>query len=537
MIEAVVLGQTRFHVPGLAADERGVAVGRRLLCLFTDRPHLLGFLRSLSRAGALKDILSSVLMEELATLQGGRDVAVSFDVASSYGAEPCAAAARAHQALVLTGNQRQFVPYRDARRPLGCDVADATVLKNAEGAYAFFLDGGAELRPILARLDLKDLLIRMLPVPLRPKEVSEQRPEAVVLRVPRGLLPSVRSYLWRRRVDADVSMVRLQSHSLFERDAGELGLVRCRDLPAGALALMESTPGLEVYLPTLDHLLVQRGFRHPIALDACASMFPSDEVLLFCGTRKCVEHLTEPLQAVALDDVMDVALALEDGTQVIRAEPAQLGAVEHLKVDVRLVQDEDARVSAEAILVPNARLGDLLALVHVLPQTLWIGCLVALARPYTVVLCPQGVRAFPLGHALAQVHARVFVPAGMRFSPRLTDEIMAEHFLLAGNDHMVFFPPPDAGDPFIVGRSAFVPLSRAAIHPEDLSSVLAAVELMPGLDLVSEPVIHHPPPSEFSRWDGLASGAAAGERVTRPRPAEKEPPADQRLPAPWSHKE
>src|SRR5437868_971157 len=122
MIEPVALGQTRFHLPGLGADERGVAMGRRLLCLFTDIQRAMGFFRSLSRAGSLKDVLGTLLIEEVRSQGGLVEIAVGFEAAGSFAADPGAAAARAHQGTVFTGTYRQFVPYRDSSRPLGTDV-------------------------------------------------------------------------------------------------------------------------------------------------------------------------------------------------------------------------------------------------------------------------------------------------------------------------------------------------------------------------------------------------------------------------------
>ena len=68
MLEVVTLGQARFNCPGVAADERGVAMGRRILCLFADLQRALGFIRALSRAGALKDVLGTLELEEATAL-------------------------------------------------------------------------------------------------------------------------------------------------------------------------------------------------------------------------------------------------------------------------------------------------------------------------------------------------------------------------------------------------------------------------------------------------------------------------------------
>jgi hypothetical protein len=513
MLEVVTLGQARFNCPGVAADERGVAMGRRILCLFADLQRALGFIRALSRAGALKDVLGTLELEEVTAPSGLREVAASFDVAGSYQADGAAAAARAQAGVVYTGTVRHFLPYRDSSRPLGMDVQDASLLSTQEKGYALYQDAGLDRRVPGQRLDVRDLLLRMTPVPLRPKELRDQRPEALFVRVPRGVLPRVQSYLWRRRVDADLSVVRPAQGSLFAGAASEIGILRCRDLPAGALTLLEGTPGVEVYVPALENVLVQRGWRHPVALDGCAALFPRDEVVLFAAGRKTVERVAGPLQPVALDDVMDVSLRQASGAPIPVASLLAAQDVAHLGVEVRLVSDPDARGNAEAAIIPASRLPELLAMVHVLPMALWQGSEVALASPWTVVLAPAGVRAMPLGHALAAIHPRVFLPLGMRFSPRLDGELLSEHFSLGSNDHLVFFPPPEVAPPFAISRGAFVSLSRAAVHPEDITAALDTVNLLPGLNTAGEPVVYHPSGGALKRWDGQkALPPPSGER-------------------------
>lgn len=506
MLQQVALGQARFVVPGLGADDRGVAVGRRLLCLFADVPRALGLVRTLSRQGALKDLLGSLVMETVVARSGLREVALSFDVQGSFQADGCAAAARAHQGAVFTGADPHFVPYRDAGRPLGVDVLDPASLSAVTSGYALYTEAGADVRTVAGPLELRDLLMRMALTPLRPAELRESKPDAVVLRVARGLLPTVRRYLWRRRVSAELTLVRLLRESSFEGDAPEVGLVRCRDLPPGALQLMSGTPGVEVFEPVVDGVLVERGWRHPVALESAASLFGPEAVLLFRGGRRGVERVAGPLRYVSLEDVTPVELLTQDGQALPQARALDVMDVEAMGVHVHLVADPLARGSAEAALIPTDRLPDLLALVHLMPDALWQGSEVAMAQPYTVVLSPPGVPALPLGHAVTAMHPRVFVPVGMRFSPRLSDELAAQHFGLMGNDLVVFHPPAAVGPPLALSRSAFVPLSRAAVHPDDLQDALDVVTRVPGLVTAGEPVVFHPTGAALRAWEG--AGAA-----------------------------
>ena len=64
MLEPISLGQGRTHCPGLAADERGVVMGRRLALFFADIARAVGFFRSYSREVNLDEILASLEIRE-----------------------------------------------------------------------------------------------------------------------------------------------------------------------------------------------------------------------------------------------------------------------------------------------------------------------------------------------------------------------------------------------------------------------------------------------------------------------------------------
>jgi hypothetical protein len=508
MIAPVALGQTRFVLPGLSADDRGVAMGRRLLCLFPDLRSTVGFLRTLSRSGALRDVLASLLVEDVRAAQGSgpREVAVGFEVQGSFSADPCAASARAHGGLVFTGTHRHHVPYRDAGRPLGTDLLDATALQPGDDGYALYQEAGVDVRLPVRRREVRELVLSLTPTALTPRELREQRPDVVVVRVPPGLSVPLQGYLWRRRVRGSAALARPLESGLFDAPTAEVTLVRCLELPPGVLAQLSGIPGVELYLPATDNVLVQRGYRHPVALDACASLFPREEVVLFAAARRAVERLAGPLRYVPLDDLVDVVMLNNPAGAPLPAPavPTTLD-INALPLRVHLVPDPWGRGEAEAVLVPTDRLADLMALAHILPAALWQGCRVCLADPFCVVLSPGGVRALPVGIALTATNPRVFVPVGLRFSPPLPDDLLAEHLGLHGNDNLVFFPPEGRGPPFALAASAFQPLARAAVHPEDLGANLEAVTLLPPVSPARDPTVAHPPRGELARWDGLAT--------------------------------
>ena len=110
MLEPVSLGQGRTHCPGLAADERGVVMGRRLALLFPDVARAVGFFRSYSREVALDEILSSLEIVEAVSERGGREIMVRFEASGSYVADRAAQAARMHKGRAFTGTEVHYVP-------------------------------------------------------------------------------------------------------------------------------------------------------------------------------------------------------------------------------------------------------------------------------------------------------------------------------------------------------------------------------------------------------------------------------------------
>ena len=122
MLEPIALGQGRTHCPGLAADERGVVMGRRVALLFPDVARAVGFFSSYSREVALDEILASLDIREATSERGGREIAVTFEVAGSFVADRAAQSARMHKGRAFTGTEQHYVPYRDRKSPLGYDL-------------------------------------------------------------------------------------------------------------------------------------------------------------------------------------------------------------------------------------------------------------------------------------------------------------------------------------------------------------------------------------------------------------------------------
>src|SRR6266516_2773373 len=100
MLQRVVLGQTRFNLPGLAADPRGVVVGRQL-----------------SAEQSIDDLQPGLRIVYARGGAGTREAIVQLPIVSPGLADVVAHAARLAGGQTFTGTGKQFVQYRDARAP------------------------------------------------------------------------------------------------------------------------------------------------------------------------------------------------------------------------------------------------------------------------------------------------------------------------------------------------------------------------------------------------------------------------------------
>ncbi|HEY1098132.1 MAG TPA: hypothetical protein VGF99_04360, partial [Myxococcota bacterium] len=272
-LEPVSLGQGRTHCPGLSADERGVVMGRRLALFFPDVARTVGFFRAYSREVSLDEILSSLEIQEAVSERGGREIMVRFEVQGSYAADRAAQAARLHRGRIFTGTEQHYVPYRDRKSPLGYDLAAGDDLVSDPSPLVLYGEAGADRRALGRTIQLRDLILGLSPRPLSGSEREIETHDTLVIRVEHGLSRMLCRYLWSRQVRARVSSAVSARRSMFSGRGREVQLVSCEGLPHHVAALLSKTPGMRVFVPTHKHLLVEWGFRHPIALESCGAAF------------------------------------------------------------------------------------------------------------------------------------------------------------------------------------------------------------------------------------------------------------------------
>lgn len=541
MLEPISLGQGRTHCPGLAADERGVVMGRRLALFFPDIARAVGFFRSYSREVNLDEILATLEIKEAISERGGREIMVFFDVAGSYAADRAAQAARMHKGRAFTGTEQHYVPYRDRRSPLGYDLGGSEELVPNPTDIVLYTDGGPDRRTFGRSIALKDLVLGLSPRPLTASERETESYDALVVRCERGLAVELCRYLWSRQVRATVRAAVSAKKSLFSNKPKELQLVRCEDIPRHVAQLLSETPGMDVFVPVQEHLLVEWGFRHPIALESCGAAFDEEETILFFGPPRKVERLHAFEEQVDVRDLIDVSLRGPRG--VIEApEPAEVSPVEALSVELKLARLPNAGAATQALLIDLDRLPWFIKLVYLLPAAVLRSYEAVIADPYIIVINRRGVHGIPFGEPMTEMYPQIFVPVGMQLLPRVDYDLLREHLQIRPDQNLYFFP--DDKPAFSVPSDMLKPLSRAVVASEQARASLIELKTRTLQDELTEPTVVHRRQGMFALWRGtrvepeedeqrlVAAAAAPRQLPAKGSASNGEPPHERDEPRP-----
>lgn len=510
MLEPVTLHQTRFNAPGLTPDARGVALGRQGAVLFPSLDALVSFFRVLSDEVTLDDLLPSLALHEARGPTGSLAFLVLFQAETSYVLDRAARVASLLGGLTFTGSGKHLVKYRDAASPLGYDV-DA--LSGEPGDAILYADRFTQPLHFARAIPFAQLVFRLSPrrVPGTPGREARERATVWIQTTP-GLATSVLSYLHRSRVATSAMMVeRDGGRSAFgDRDhRGRYLLVRARELPQRILDLFAEVPGIALFTPVLDNVLVELGFRHPLHLEACKAVFSPDKLYLFAGqasvglrTGDGVDVVTPPREGEAL--------ALVDGEKLVavgfdlesRADPrpaAPSGPPPSLRVSLRLVPSMQPPRRVCAALLDWSQAEHLRKLVFALPPPVLSGCRVAALQTGLLVVAGtgQGLDTVPLGEPLWEVAPSILVSLGWEILPRIDDALLAER-LGAGKGRTVLLLA-HAERPLAVDEEAFEPLGRrllARLEPD----LAARSERLGPPRAAAAPTVVNDPAGLFPLW-------------------------------------
>src|SRR5688572_7519171 len=103
MLERVAINQVQFHVPGLTADPRGVALGRLGVLLFASLDQVVGFFRVYTAESALEDIYSQLKIVRVRTPLASREYLILLPAQSSTALDRVARVTRMLGGLCFTG--------------------------------------------------------------------------------------------------------------------------------------------------------------------------------------------------------------------------------------------------------------------------------------------------------------------------------------------------------------------------------------------------------------------------------------------------
>jgi hypothetical protein len=516
MLEHVALHQSRFKCPGIALDARGVALGKQAALLVSSVDALIGWFRVLSDELPLDDLLPTLAIHEVRGALGGREYLVVFQAASSHLCDRAARIVRFLGGLAFTGSGKHFVAYRDDEAPLGYDI-DA--LAPDEGDYVLYAGSFTQAYVRLREVPFRQLVFQLA---LRPVPGETRTPglgmvvadgggggERVLwLTAPLGLARNLLGYLHRSRVTAQATMVERDERSAFGSPSGARRrvLVRAADLPPRMLALLRSVPGIAVFRPVADNVVVEVGYRHPLRLESCQSVFSRDRFYLFTSGDAGVEVIGAPsrleregaLAMSAVDRFITVGFGLDERRPEVAAESAP---PPELRVALRLVPASSGRAvgrpRAKAVLVGWERAAWLKRLVFLLPPSLLRGSQLAALDEGLLVVADEGVDALPIGDALWEAAPSVYVPVGWELLPRVPPEILGEQ--LGGTLGRRVVIRRGAARPLVVEDSAFAPLSRRLLGQLEVD-LAAPSEHAPSPSRAVEATVVNDPVGPLPLW-------------------------------------
>lgn len=490
MLVPVALNQTGFKIPGVAPDARGVLLGKQGAVLLGSLEQAVAFFRLLSEESTLDDILPSLHIHQVRSRLQSQELLILLHASSSYLLDRCARVAALLSGLCCTGAGRHFVKYRDRASPLGYDSDE--LYGEASGSAADFVvdfviygDAFVQAYSRVREVPFAQLLHRLAaqPVPgglLHDSQGAER--DVLYLTVRRGLCDAVFTYLWRNRVKALAAFVDAAlpapgptpRHNLPGlpgapgTEAPDYALLRLDALPTRVLQLLLALPGVELFRPHGDNFAVELGYRHPLRLESCASLFDRERFYLFAGRRGVCDVVARP-PLVPIESLLRAPLTIKEPPAPRGPRPAHAPAQQ--QVALRLSRSASAPRRGTATLIPWSRLSWFKKLVYALPPPLLAGYRAAAIDEGLFVLCQSGVDGLPIGDLFREAAPSIFVPVGMEFLPRIGPEVLTEQAGGVAGRYLVFLPSESEADEAEAPRALALPhalfesLGRRALAP------------------------------------------------------------------------
>lgn len=504
MLERAALHQSRFRTPGVNPDARGVVLGERGLVLFASLDRAVAFLRAYGEEGSLDELVPSLAIRRVITPLRTREILLSVIAESSYRMDRVAGIARLSGGLVFTGTSRHFVKYRDSASPLGYDVQE---LDATPADLLLYHDAFQQAYTYERDLDFRELLLK-LSLELAP--ASERRPPTrLYATAETGVGHALVRYLFRWQVKARAAIAEWPGESAFDDGPRRAHIFELSDVPPRIVKLLTSLPGVRLFEPIGESVAVQLGYRHPVALDSCPSLFKGDMLTLFRADGP-VDVITPlpPFAPVRSLVRTELSLAGLDGDQSgarERSAPA-VEEIAPMTLPLRLRASSGPWRQVRATVVPLAERVWLARMLYVLPPRTLAALRIALTADAAYLVDSAGIEGVPLGVFYSEVAPRIYVPAGTTLEPAVGPDVLSELVRNMG-EGLVFFEPGHES-PTVVPAAAFGPVTRRALRT--ISAVAVSGE-PPDIAEPELPLLEYGEPSRFPlrNLPGRAAAASA----------------------------
>ncbi|UJR84315.1 hypothetical protein [Sandaracinus amylolyticus] len=501
-LERAALHQTRFRTPGVAPDTRGVVLGQKGALLFPSLDRVVAFFRAYGDDGSIDEILPSLSIRRVITPLRTRELLVMLAAESSYRMDRVAAIARLAGGMVFTGTSRHFVKYRDAASPLGYDVAE---LFDQPADAIVYSDSFRQVYTFEREIPFRELVLKLEPHRAPPGE-GKSAPTRLWCTAEVGVGHALIGYLFRWRVRARVALAEWPSQSAFDDAPVRMHVLELEETPHRVIALLRTLPGVHVFEPLGATFGVELGFKHPIALESCQSLFANAGLTLFRGDGKVtVVDPTPPF--VPVRSLVRSTLTMESAQNVASGAAIDQG-MRPMALDLRLAPTNAPWRNVVATVVPASQREWLAKLLYVLPQRTLESLRIAVTERAYYLLDPAGIEGVPLGRFYGEVATRIYVPAGMTLVPAIAASVLEELVRDRGGGHVFF--EPDSPTPRVIANEAFGAVSRRVLR--ELSGQVVHAEAPDRVD-PPLPTLQYGPETRFPLWG--APGRAeteAGEK-------------------------
>jgi hypothetical protein len=218
-----------------------------------------------------------------------------------------------------------------------------------------------------------------------------------------------------------------------------------------------------VYRPIGERVAVEVGWRHPIELSSCGTLFAPDKLYLFSGSRDTIDVIAGPLELADARHLAPVSLAEAPHERQGTAAPA-----ESVGIQLRLAPSLVPPRRVVGTLIDSIEAGRLKRLLYFLPPVLLRGHRMAVTERGILLVATANVDLVPLGTLLAELAPGLLLPLGMDLVPRVAPDVLATALGHAPGRMTVF---PHTGGPFQINEAQLAPLEKRALAGIDVPAV------------------------------------------------------------------